>query len=136
MTFNYFHKKYALLFFYTNQLKKAGIKNYKVLITTPFGAVKGIPDFTIPTSRKVDFFECVNNNNYLINNYLELAEQDHERIKNSKYIELDNECFFPLIKDDEYIVINDAVVYSNGTTFEVPSFTLFSDSILGISFVS
>lgn len=44
--------------------------------------------------------------------------------------------FFPLIKDDEYIVVNDAVVYSNGTTFEVPSFTLFSDSILGISFIS
>lgn len=136
MTFNYFYKKYALLFFYTNQLKKADVKNYKVLITTPFGAVKGIPDFTIPISRKVDFFECMNNNNYLINNYLKLAEQDHERIKNSKYIELDGERFLPLIKDDEYIVINNAVVYSNGSTFEVPSFTLFSDSILGISFVS
>ena len=131
----FFNKKYALLLFYVDNLKAAQTKKYKVLITTPFGAVVGMPDFNVDVPPNRFFSECINNNNYLLNAYINSTCKEYEELLKCKEKLKEEETLLPLIKDDDVIVINNATVYINNTSFFVPSFTLFVNSILGFSFI-
>ncbi len=130
MKIEHFNLKFSILFFYTNRLKESKYENCKVLITTPFGFVKGIPDFNIPTYLSHnDFLECVCNNNFLIRDYMIASTQENELAKQST----EDDICRPALKGDELVVIKDATIYSNGNTLQVDSFTLFIDEISGIS---
>lgn len=135
MDTNFFSKKYSLLLFYVDNLKGAQTKKYKVLITTSFGAVVGMPDFNLSVPHNKFFYECVENNNYLISSYLNETFKEHDELLKDKEKLKKEGVLFPLIRDDDVVVINNATIYTGNTSFFVPSFTLFISSILGFSFI-
>lgn len=137
MEIEYINKKHALLNFFSGVLKGCDIKNYEIFITTPFGTLSGTPDFRISDSidDNLKFDNYLFNHNLVLSAYTNTIEKRLVKLANNPKISIEDEVFFPLISSDDVIVFNNVTLNSNGKTFHLPSFTLFTENILGISYI-
>lgn len=116
--------------------------SYKVLVTTPFGVLIGTPIFDTnlkltETDKNFTISEACNNNQLLLQSYTDFIEEELQRRK--KEISNGNKAIalLPLFESMGYfdaIAFKNVTLHSQGFTFELPSFTLFPEHILGISF--
>ncbi|MCI7224387.1 MULTISPECIES: hypothetical protein [Fusobacterium] len=155
-------KIFSILFYYSFILKKYKVnKEFELFITTPFGALSGTLSFDGLSSELTNFSfnDFLNNNNLVLNtffeNILKERKQDlencthaknkideikdiDEKIKYISHFLEENEALYEELKtefkQEETVVFNDVTLYYP-TKIKLPSFTIFTKNILGISFI-
>lgn len=136
MKIEHFNLKYSLLNFYSGVLKNYDTKDYDILITTTFGTLIGTPDFKFPefSDETLKFDHYFYNHNLLLVSYTNLIEEKLIELNKNSKVPIEDEVFFSTI-NDEVVVLKNVTLNSNGKIFHLPSFTLFTESILGISYI-
>ena len=140
-------KKLALVKYYYETLEKYDNYDiddnlsYDIAVLTQSGLISGKPSFSMPTenTENLRLADFISDHNFIITDYLSFLEKDLEKkLKQLEAKEISRDEFLlyePLETDDDALVLKNATIHNGNKPIKLESITIFSQNILGISFI-
>ena len=139
-------KKLALVKFYYETLEKYDDYDendnlsYNIAVLTQSGLISGKPSFSLLTENtenlRLAHFIC--NHNLIMTDYLNFLEKDFEKKfkqLETKKISRDEFLLYEPLETDDILVLKNATIHNGNQPIKLESITIFSENILGISFI-
>ena len=139
-------KKLALVKFYYETLQKYDDYNvndnlsYDIAVLTQSGLISGKPSFSLhiedTKNLRLAYFIC--DHNLIMTDYLNFLEKDLEKkLKQleAKEISRDEFLLYEPLETDDTLVLKNVTIHNGNNSIKLESITIFSENILGISFI-
>lgn len=139
-------KKLALVKFYYETLQKYDDCNvndnlsYDIAVLTQSGLISGKPSFSLHTedTKNLRLAHFICDHNLIMTDYLNFLEKDLEKkLKQleAKEISRDEFLLYEPLETDDTLVLKNVTIHNGNNSIKLESITIFSENILGISFI-
>ena len=139
-------KKLALVKYYYETLEKYDNYDiddnlsYDIAVLTQSGLISGKPSFSVPTenTENLRLAHFISDHNFIITDYLSFLEKDLEKkLKQleAKEISRDEFLLYEPLETDDTLVLKNVTIHNGNNSIKLESITIFSENILGISFI-
>lgn len=139
-------KKLALVKFYYETLQKYDNYNvndnlsYDIAVLTQSGLISGKPSFSLHTedTKNLRLAHFICDHNLIMTDYLNFLEKDLEKkLKQleAKEISRDEFLLYEPLETDDTLVLKNVTIHNGNNSIKLESITIFSENILGISFI-
>ncbi|MBF1200712.1 MAG: hypothetical protein HXM14_00710 [Fusobacterium periodonticum] len=139
-------KKLALVKFYYETLQKYDDYNvndnlsYDIAVLTQSGLISGKPSFSLHTedTKNLRLAHFICDHNLIMTDYLNFLEKDLEKkLKQleAKEISRDEFLLYEPLETDDTLVLKNVTIHNGNNSIKLESITIFSENILGISFI-
>ena len=139
-------KKLALVKFYYETLEKYDgydeddNLSYDIAVLTQSGLISGKPSFSLHTenTENLRLAHFIGNHNLIMTDYLNFLEKDFEKkfkLLEAKKISRDEFLLYEPLETDDTLVLKNATIHNGNQSIKLESITIFSENILGISFI-
>ena len=139
-------KKLALVKFYYETLQKYDDYNvndnlsYDIAVLTQSGLISGKPSFSLHTedTKNLRLAHFICDHNLIMTDYLNFLEKDLEKkVKQleAKEISRDEFLLYEPLETDDTLVLKNVTIHNGNNSIKLESITIFSEKILGISFI-
>ena len=139
-------KKLALVKFYYETLQKYDDYNvndnlsYDIAVLTQSGLISGKPSFSLHTedTKNLRLAHFICDHNLIMTDYLNFLEKDLEKkLKQleAKEISRDEFLLYEPLETDDTPVLKNVTIHNGNNSIKLESITIFSENILGISFI-
>ena len=139
-------KKLALVKFYYETLQKYDNYNvndnlsYDIAVLTQSGLISGKSSFSLHTedTKNLRLAHFICDHNLIMTDYLNFLEKDLEKkLKQleAKEISRDEFLLYEPLETDDTLVLKNVTIHNGNNSIKLESITIFSENILGISFI-
>lgn len=139
-------KKLALVKFYYETLEKYDDYNvddnlsYNIAVLTQSGLISGKPSFSLHTedTKNLRLAHFICDHNLIMTDYLNFLEKDLEKkLKQleAKEISRDEFLLYEPLETDDTLVLKNVTIHNGNNSIKLESITIFSENVLGISFI-
>ena len=139
-------KKLALVKFYYETLEKYddydedNNLSYDIAVLTQSGLISGKPSFSLHTenTENLRLTHFIGDHNLIMTDYLNFLEKDFEKKfkqLEAKKISRDEYLLYEPLETDDTLVLKNATIHNGNQSIKLESITIFSENILGISFI-
>jgi hypothetical protein len=139
-------KKLALVKFYYETLEKYDDYNvddnlsYDIAVLTQSGLISGKPSFSLHTedTKNLRLAHFICDHNLIMTDYLNFLEKDLEKkLKQleAKEISRDEFLLYEPLETDDTLVLKNVTIHNGNNSIKLESITIFSENVLGISFI-
>ena len=139
-------KKLALVKFYYETLQKYDDYNvndnlsYDIAVLTQSGLISGKPSFSLHTedTKNLRLAHFICDHNLIMTDYLNFLEKDLEKkLKQleAKEISRDEFLLYEPLETDDTLVLKNVTIHNGNNSIKLESITIFSENVLGISFI-